>query len=70
MEQISEAALIGAQSAMINQKQISHEHNTRMSNQRVVIAALDFLGKAQELFNHLEELNHPQMAFDLSGSNS
>lgn len=55
MEQFTETTLIGTQSAMIDQKQIPHEHDTHMANQRIVITALDFLSQTQVLFDHLEE---------------
>ena len=40
---------------MISQEHVSHEHDTRMADQRIEVTALDLLGQAQVLFDHFEK---------------
>ena len=40
---------------MIGQKQVPHEHDARMTNQGIVIPALDLLSEIQMLFDHFKE---------------
>jgi hypothetical protein len=47
--------MIGGKPAMISQEHISHEHNTRMADKRIVVTALNLLGQAQVLFDHFEK---------------
>ncbi len=46
---------------MICQKQIPHEHETRMANQGIVIAGLDFRREAQVLLDPIKERFHIPM---------
>jgi hypothetical protein len=55
VKQISKTALIGGKAAMISQEHVSHEHNPRMADQRILVTALDLLGQAQVLFDHFEK---------------